>query len=142
MTPASPTNQALQAQLSALGETVQQGFQRIEQSLLGLDQRLRGLENREAGCQPLINQRLDAAWRTIDELKAEIAAIKKGQADDVNALKKAHADEIVSLKGQVVTLQGTITRLESRIGLVIGIGSLAGSAVIIWLTNNWLGLIK
>lgn len=129
MTP--PNLQALQAQLTALGETMQQSLQRVETNIQDINNRLRGLENREAGCQPLINQRLDAAWRSIDEVKAELLVIKKS----------AGADK-AELIGTINTQAQTITKLQSRIGLITGVGSLVGSGIILWLLNNWLGLIK
>jgi hypothetical protein len=121
----TPTNlSTLQAQLAALGETMQQSLQRVEINIQDINQRLRGLETREAGCQPLINQRLDAAWRTIDEQKTEIATVKKTAEEERIALAER------------------ITKLESRLALVTGVGSLAGTAIILWLLNNWLGLIR
>jgi argininosuccinate lyase len=132
----TPQNlQGLTAQLAALGEFMQQSLQRVEANIADINQRLRGIENREAGCQPLITQRLDAAWRAIDELKAEQSTFRKAHSDEVAAIKTAHEDEVTSLKQR-------LSKAESRLGLVVGIGSLAGSAIIVWLFNNWLGLIK
>lgn len=116
--------QGLTAQLAALGDFMQQSLQRVEANIADINQRLRGLENREAGCQPLITQRLDAAWRAIDELKAE-----------QSTFKKKHEEEVISLKLR-------LSKAESRLAQVVGIGSLVGSGIIVWLLNNWLGLIK
>lgn len=122
MTP--PNLQALQAQLTALGETMQQSLQRVETNIQDINNRLRGLENREAGCQPLINQRLDAAWRTIDEMKTEMAAIKKSAGDEK------------------IAMGNRIAKLENSLGMVMWVGGIVGTAIILWLVNNWLGLIR
>lgn len=126
-----PGNDALEAQLTALGATVQQGFQRIEQTLLSLDQRLRGLENREAGCQPLINSRLDAAWKTIDELKAELIVMKNRQAAD-----KANQDEAITAQAL------TIGRLSHSLAVARWIGGLVGGGVVTYIVTQLMGLIR
>ena len=133
MTPAArtsepqPGNDALQAQITALGETMQQGFTRIENTLLGLDQRLRNLENREAGCQPMVNARLDATWRVIDELKADQVILRKNIEEE---------------RGNSGRLSTRVTQLETRLGLVMGIGSTFGVGVIGWIVAQLMGAIK
>lgn len=117
--PIQPGNDALEAQLTALGATVQQGFQRIEQTLLGLDQRLRGLENREAGCQPLINSRLDAAWKAIDELKADLLVLNnKQEADHVEIARLGHSLALAKWVGGVVSTAFISWVIAELVGLI------------------------
>jgi hypothetical protein len=122
-----PGNDALQAQITALGENMQQGFSRIENTLLGLDQRLRNLENREAGCQPMVNSRLDATWRVIDELKADLVLLRKSIDDE---------------RGNSGKISTRVTQLETRLGLVVAIGSTVGVGMISWIVAQLMGAIR
>ena len=122
-----PGNDALQAQITALGENMQQGFSRIENTLLGLDQRLRNLENREAGCQPMVNSRLDATWRVIDELKADLVLLRKSIDDE---------------RGNIGKISTRVTQLETRLGLVVAIGSTVGVGMISWIVAQLMGAIR
>lgn len=67
----------LEKQIGTLGERMEKGFERLEKLMSGVEERVRVVETREAGCQPILSGRIDAAWRTIDEHGNEIKTIKK-----------------------------------------------------------------
>jgi hypothetical protein len=69
MTP-TPTTSTLQPQIDQLGVDMRAGFDELKNMITGIGERMRRLELNEAGCQPIINQRLDAAWKEIDQLKS------------------------------------------------------------------------
>lgn len=75
--------------------------------------RLGDLERREAGCQPLLQSRIDAAWRKIDD----------------------HEKKIEELTAIVVEL-----RQANRI--LTWLGGVSGSAVVVWVIAQILGLVK
>jgi hypothetical protein len=113
MTPAASGQTALQQQITALGERMEQGFTKLESIMTGVEGRVRGLEQREAGCQPIITQRLDAAWKTIDE----------------------HTGEIKRLSDAILELRQTNK-------ILTWLGGLIGGATLLWLVSNLLGLIQ
>lgn len=114
MTPPQPSqNAAVQAQITALGDRMDRGFSELKEIMGCFETRVRGLEQREAGCQPLLQSRLDAAWREID----------------------AHAAEIKKLNDVIIEL-----RQANRI--VTWLGGIVGSAIILWIIGQTLGLIK
>jgi len=63
----------LQPQIDAIA----QGVVEIKTMMRDFDERVRTLEQREAGCQPIINSRLDAAWRKLDNQETEIARLRE-----------------------------------------------------------------
>jgi hypothetical protein len=69
--PAANTAAFAQEQIVALGETMQRGFDKIENLLYGMDARVRAIETSQAGSYPLIESRVNAAWRELDSLKSE-----------------------------------------------------------------------
>ena len=113
MTPPNASQTALQQQITALGDRMEQGFAKLETIMTGVEGRVRGLEQREAGCQPIISSRLDAAWKTIDEHTAEI----KRLSDAILELKQTNK-------------------------ILTWLGGLMGGATVLWLLGNLLGLIK
>jgi hypothetical protein len=90
------TNNALQAQINALGETMQNGFKEMKELLQGIEQRVRGIETQEAGCAPLVNQRLKAVEDRVKE----------------------HADQLGKLSKIVTELAQTNTILKWLLGLL------------------------
>ncbi len=102
-----------QKQIEELGERIDRGFEKLERKLDGIDERVRGLENREAGCQPVITSRLDLLSSDVSD----------------------HEKEIQVLKDTVVSLANTVK-------IVSWAGTILGGAVLLWLINNLLGLIK
>ncbi len=69
------TEAASQAQMDTLREEMKSGFAKMEELITRYEERLRGLEQREAGCQPLMVSRLDAAWKKIDSHDARMSAL-------------------------------------------------------------------
>lgn len=101
------------AQITALGERMDQGFTRLEAVMTGVEGRVRGLEQREAGCQPIVSSRMDAAWKKIDEHTAEL----KDLHDAVKALQ--HANRIITW-----------------------IAGIAGSSLVLWFMSQIYQAIK
>lgn len=110
--PDAISNMALQRQIDALGVRIDKGFDEIKAILSSNGERLRTLETTEAGCQPLITSRMDAAWREID----------------------SHGNDIREL-------MDTVQALKQTNKLLSWIGGIAGSAFIVWLITQLLGLI-
>jgi hypothetical protein len=67
----SESSDTLQIQINTLLNSMDE----IKSILHSMDDRIRGLENREAGCQPLITSRLDAAWRKLDDHDVQISML-------------------------------------------------------------------
>lgn len=120
MTPAAGTQQtALQKQIDDLGVRMDRGFEDLKAMMAGYEGRLRGVETREAGCSPIVNARMDAAWKAIDAHTADI---------------KEHEEDIQKM-------QQTIVELKRTNALLSWIGGLSGSAIIVWLISQLLGLV-
>lgn len=109
-------NDALQAQLTGLGVRMDQGFMRLENIMSGVEGRVREVEQREAGCQPLMTSRLDAAWRRLDN----------------------HADEIKALTETIQAIQLVITELKRTQALLTWFAGVSGAAVILWFVGRLL----
>lgn len=69
----------LQRQIDNLGERMDKSFAELkdmmrsfDERLLSFNERLHNAENREAGCQPILTARLDAAFRKLDEHERKI----------------------------------------------------------------------
>lgn len=89
-----------------------QGFNKIESLVTGVESRVRGLEQREAGCQPMINQRLDQAMLKINEHDADLRTLKE-----------------------------TIAELKHTNKILTWLGGILGSVLLVWLISQLLGLI-
>lgn len=87
-TTSSGRDEALQAQINGLGERMENSFLKVERMLDAIEQRMRGLEQREAGCQPLINSRLDAAWKVIDQHTALLDTMQRSIRQTEAAITK------------------------------------------------------
>lgn len=83
---------------------VTSGLDEIRAALRDIDGRLRALEQSEAGTHPLINARLDAAWRKIESHETRI----KNAEEQILGLREANR-------------------------LLTWIGGILGSTVIVWL---------
>lgn len=66
-----------QSQISALEQRIEKGFDELKEMLKGFDERVRAVEQREAGCQPIITARLDAAFRKIDDHDLRLITVEK-----------------------------------------------------------------
>jgi hypothetical protein len=67
---------AAQVQMDALGENMQIGFKEVKEMLQGIESRVRGIENQEAGCQPLMMERLAGADAKIKRHDQDIEQLK------------------------------------------------------------------
>jgi hypothetical protein len=67
MTP-TPTNYS-QGQIDQLAEYMRQGFGEIKTMLQALDNRVRAIEQNEAGCYPVMTQRIDNTFVRLNELE-------------------------------------------------------------------------
>ena len=82
MTPPRTTSlETSQAQIDVLGERMDKGFNELKEMLLRYEERLRGLETREAGCAPLLNSRLEAAWRKLDSHEVELDNLREALSE-------------------------------------------------------------
>ena len=88
-------------------DRIEAGFARLEISIKALDDRMRTEETRIAGFTPLINSRLDAAWKKLDQHQAEIDTLR----EDLQSLATSTAQIISILKwvmGLVTLVIGSI----------------------------------
>lgn len=88
-------------------------FDHLQEQIAGYDLRLRTMETREAGCAPLMNSRVDAAWRKIEEHVVELKALSR-----------------------------VVAELQHSNKILTWLGGLMGSALILWLITQLLGMIK
>ena len=110
--PAPTQTSVLQSQITALGERMEQGFNKLESIMTGVEGRVRGLENREAGCQPILTSRLDAVWKRVDEHESDIKKLNEA-----------------------------ITALKQTNKILSWLGGIVGGAALLWLITQLLGLI-
>jgi hypothetical protein len=103
----SAENSQAASMVDALGERMDKGFTKIEDMLLRFEERLRAAETREAGCQPIVTARMDAAWRKIDLHDAELSS----QSQSVTEL--AHV--VNRLEGVARWILGIITTLIAAV---------------------------
>ena len=85
------SNSASQAQILALSERMDRNFGEVKAMLQGFDERLRSLENREAGCQPMVQSRIDAAWRKLDDHDTKISAANTNHLHLMNQVKNLYS---------------------------------------------------
>ena len=78
-------------QIGALGERMDKNFDEIKVILHDFDGRIRGLETREAGCNPIITQRVNAAWHKIDSHDLKLVELEKIVNELAQAAKRQDA---------------------------------------------------
>ena len=113
------SNTALQKLISDLSAQMREGIGEIKVTLKSIDERVRALENNEAGAHPLIDSRIDAAWRKLDE----------------------HDKRITTLTDTVIEMKQTDAQLQHTNKLLARLGGLLGSAVVLWLVGQILSLV-
>ena len=113
------SNTALQKLISDLSAQMREGIGEIKVTLKSIDERVRALENNEAGAHPLIDSRIDAAWRKLDE----------------------HDKRITTLTDTVIEMKQTDAQLQHTNKLLAWLGGLLGSAVVLWLIGQILSLV-
>lgn len=94
-------------------EQVARDIAEIKAMLQQVDERVRALERSEAGEHPLLNSRIDAAWRRIEEHERKIEDIKQ-----------------------------VVARLEHSNRLMAWLGGILGSTLVAWLLVQVLQLIE
>lgn len=99
---------------------MQAGFKEVKETVGAYGERIRGIENREAGCQPLLNARITA----------------------IEAIQTAQKAEITALKETIQALKEIVVELRQANKLMAYIGGPVVLAVIAWIINQLLGLIK
>lgn len=110
------SNLSLQRQISDLTarlDQVARDVAEIKLTLKAIEERVRALENHEAGAHPLMESRIDAAWRKLEEHDKRID-----------------------------TLSQVISRLDHSNRLIAWLGGILGSTVLIWLVTQILQVIK
>lgn len=91
-----------------------QGFAEIKGMLTSFDERIRGLETREAGCQPLLTARLEAAWRKLDEHDAEIKTL--------SALVSTQNNQVSTMRGIASWALGLLTLILGAVLVALATG--------------------
>lgn len=110
------SNLSIQRQIGALDMRLSQLCQdigEIKTMLKNIEERVRALENAEAGAHPLMESRIDAAWRKLEEHDK-----------------------------QIDLLSSSLLKLEQSNRLLSWLGGILGSTVIVWLVMQILGLVK
>ena len=113
---ANVSNTQLQSQIIQIASRIDrmaEDIGEIKTMLERLDSRIRTLENSDASAHPLLQSRLDAAWRTID----------------------VH-------EGRIKRLEELVSELRHANKLLTWIGALLGSTVIVWLITQLLQVIR
>jgi len=109
------SNMALQRQITEFAtrmEQVARDVAEIKQMLHGIEERVRALETHEAGSHPLMENRIDAAWRKIEEHDRRIK-----------------------------TLEDMVVKLDHSNRLLSWLGGILGSTVIVWLVTQILQMV-
>ncbi len=112
------TTNDLQRQITALGARMEAGFSDIKDLVRGTEARVRELETREAACNPMMNSRVEAAWRQIDE----------------------HKTQMKDLRTDVDTQAQSITQLKEQNKLLLWLVTIEGAAVITWAVTQVLNM--
>jgi len=110
------SNLSLQKQIELIDTRLSQlceGIGEIKAMLQNIEARVRKLETEEAGMHPVIETRISAAWRRLDE----------------------HEQKLASLTTAIV-------RLEQANRVLSWIGGILGSTVIVWLITQLLRVVK
>lgn len=90
----------LQGQIVNLANHMDKGFNELKQILNGVEQRLRSVEITESGSHPVINDRIDNAWKQIE----------------------IHDKKLECLEGMVEKLINTNNILKWILGIITTIG--------------------
>lgn len=110
------SNLSLQKQItefSARLDQVARDVAEIKQMLQAVEERVRALENHEAGAHPIMESRIDAAWRKLEEHDKKI-------------------DNLTQI----------VSRLDHSNRLMAWLGGILGSTVLIWLVTQILQAAK
>lgn len=101
---------ALQAQIKSLEDRMEKGFNKLEGIMTGVESRVRTVENKEAACSPIMNSRVEAAWREIDKHTTQIKTLE-------NMLESlVQTNRILKWLLGVITAIGTATLIKLLFG--------------------------
>lgn len=117
--PGRVTNTNLQQQISDLRSRIDQiyaGIGDIKTMLHQMEERVRKLENNEAGTHPILDSKIDAAWRKIDD----------------------HEVRIKNVEQSIINVSVMIEKLRMPIQIAIWFGITAGGTIIVWIVSKWL----
>lgn len=106
------SNSGLQKQISDLSAQLRQDIGEIKMTLKSIEDRVRALETNEAGSHPLMESRIDAAWRKLDDHDKRMQVM----SDSLQQLQ--HANKLMTW-----------------------LGGLLGSAVLLWLIGQILAMV-
>lgn len=101
------------AELTARVNRIAEDVTDIKQMLKDIEERVRSLENHEAGSHPLMESRIDAAWRKLEDHDRRI-------------------DNLTQI----------VARLDHSNKLMAWLGGILGSTVLIWLVTQILQMVK
>lgn len=110
------SNVTLQRQITEFAtrlEQVARDVAEIKTMLRAVEERVRALENHEAGAHPLMESRIDAAWRKIEDHERQLESLKQ-----------------------------IVARLDHSNRLMAWLGGILGSTVLVWLIMQILQAIK
>lgn len=106
------SNYGLQKQISDLSAQLRQDIGEIKMTLKSIEDRVRALENTEAGTHPLIESRIDAAWRKLEDHEKRMSLLSEA-----------------------------VQQLQHANKLMTWLGGLLGSAVLLWLVGQILAMV-
>lgn len=75
MNPPTNPSAALQARIDEIGMRMDKGFDELKALLGNSEQRIRQIEQDQAGQHPLLESRIDAAWRKLDDHSLELKSV-------------------------------------------------------------------
>ncbi len=110
------SNTSLQRQISNLSTRLDQvaaDVAEIKLMLKDIEARVRKLENYEAGSHPLMDNKIDAAWRKIEEHDRRLDGLTQ-----------------------------VVAKLDQSNRLMAWLGGILGSTVLIWLVTQILGVVQ
>lgn len=144
----------MQTQINTLGERIEKRFDAQEAHLSKIEERIRFLETKEAGCQPIITSRMDAAWRRLDGHEKEIAELTKlvnTQTNNITRMEDARKeldedikkrDEDFKTLVKTVNKQSqTISQLNNVAKWLLGILTAVLIALLIGLATGQLQIV-
>lgn len=112
-----------QSQLDHLGTRLDQGFGELKTLLYSFDGRLRAIEHMEAGCQPIVTQRIDGVLKTLSDHETRLAT----KSQQINTLEKQvqkMLDMYEGLAGMYKTAQ--------KVVIAMGIAFFTATGGFIW----------
>ena len=113
---------ALQKQIDDLGDRMEKGFAEIKEMIKGFDVRMRNVEQNQAGCQPILTARIEAAFQKLAQLD-----IKINELDQTLISQRAKITELQHTNNILKWLLGIATTLVIGIALAAANRSIFGN---------------